>query len=65
MLKVFYAFAVYAHHHRDAVVRLSHAKMMITTQCDNVMLIADLNKNTVREAFNTLLFTHDLQNYVD
>ena len=38
--------------------------MMVANQCSNVMIIGDLNQNSVKNAFNTLLVVHDLKNYV-
>lgn len=38
--------------------------MMVANHCDNVLIIGDLNPNTARQAFNTLLVVHDVQNYV-
>ena len=38
--------------------------MMVANQCDNIMIIGDLNQNTVREAFMTLTVVHDLHNHV-
>ena len=38
--------------------------MMVANQCEHVIIIGDLNQNTVREAFNTLLVVHDLHNHV-
>ncbi len=38
--------------------------VMMANQCENVVIIGDLNQNIVRDAFNTLLVVHDLKNYV-
>ncbi|XP_045137187.1 uncharacterized protein LOC123519749 [Portunus trituberculatus] len=38
--------------------------MMTASQCDKVLIVGDLNQHTVRNAFNSLLVVHDLQNFV-
>ncbi|XP_045133977.1 uncharacterized protein LOC123517690 [Portunus trituberculatus] len=38
--------------------------MMVANKCENVIIIGDLNQNTVSEAFNTLMVVHDLHNYI-
>ena len=38
--------------------------MMVANQCEYVIIIGDINQNTVREAFNTLLVVHNLHNHV-
>lgn len=38
--------------------------LMVENQCDNVLIIGDLNLSTAREAFNTLLVVYDVHNYV-
>ena len=37
--------------------------MMVANQCENI-IVGDLNQNTVREAFTSLLIVHDLHNHV-
>ena len=38
--------------------------MLTASQCENVILIGDLNQHLVRNAFNTLLVVHNLENFV-
>ena len=38
--------------------------IMTSSQCENVIIIGNLNQHIVRDAFSTLLVVHDLHNYV-
>ena len=38
--------------------------MMVGNQCEYVIIVGDLNQNTMHETFNTLLVVHDLHNHV-
>lgn len=38
--------------------------LMVANRCENIMIIGDLNQNTVREAFTSLTVVHDLHNHV-
>ena len=38
--------------------------MMTSSECEKVIILGDLNQNTVRDTINTLRVVHDLHNFV-